>query len=298
MELLWGVCRAISITPHWFRFHVIQPIIVLFMLLLRYRRKVILSNLERSFPQKSHKEHLRIMYLSIRRLCEAIVGTISLAGASKSRKRLLMEWENGAEHYERTKGRDWIAMASHYGCWEYFLLWCSYDTQSTFLAVYHPLKSKVFERFYSRLRALEPTIRQTPMHDTVREYLRTRSEKSNTILGLIADQNPPLRPDSHWFNFLNQETVFFDGAEKLALRFRLPVYFVNVKRLSAGRYSANITELYNGEEELAPNELTERYVRALDEMICQTPELWMWSHKRWKHTRQKQQSLIDFANKR
>lgn len=265
------------------------------MWLVRYRRKVILGNLERSFPELSHKEHLKLMHLNIRRLSEAIVGTISLAGAKPESKGGLIEWDNGEEHLQRTRGKDWIAMASHFGCWEYFLLWCWFDRESTFLGVYHPLKSKVFEQFYIRLRALAPNISLTPMHDTVRCYLRNRQSQSNTILGLIADQNPPLRPDSHWFNFLNQDTVFFDGAEKLALRFNLPVYFVNVRRISAGRFAVKLDQLYDGKEALEPNVLTERYVKALENMIRQRPELWMWSHKRWKHTREKQQKLIDFT---
>lgn len=53
-------------------------------------------------------------------------------------------------------------------------------------------------------------------------------------IGLIADQNPPLRPNSHWFRFLNQDTVFFDGIEKMALKFHMPVYFCRQRRLREG----------------------------------------------------------------
>ena len=30
-------------------------------------------------------------------------------------------------------------------------------------------------------------------------------------------------------------------------------------------------------------EITERYVRRLEQKIREYPDLWMWSHKRWKH---------------
>ena len=104
-------------------------------------------------------------------------------------------------------------------------------------------------------------------------------------LCLIADQNPPKRPDSHWFRFLNQDTIFFDGGEKLALRCHLPVYFVRMDRLRRGRYEMSFVPLYDGVEEVAPNEITERYVRELERVICEQPELWIWSHRRWKHKR-------------
>ena len=41
-------------------------------------------------------------------------------------------------------------------------------------------------------------------------------------------------------------------------------------------------------EEVEPNEITRRYVVALESMIREHPELWLWSHKRWKHNPAKQ----------
>ena len=43
--------------------------------------------------------------------------------------------------------------------------------------------------------------------------------------------------------------------------------------------------LYDGEEAVEPNEITERYVRRLEAEIVAQPELWIWSHRRWKHKR-------------
>ncbi|MDE5622441.1 MAG: lysophospholipid acyltransferase family protein, partial [Alistipes sp.] len=126
------------------------------------------------------------------------------------------------------------------------------------------------------------------MRDCLRFYLRNREKGvggKNLVMGLIADQNPPWRPDSHWFRFLNQDTIFFDGGEKLALRCHLPVYFVKMERLQRGRYRMSFERIYDGEEEVAPNEITGRYVSRLEEMIRERPELWMWSHRRWKHKR-------------
>jgi len=286
LEVLWGFCRAFAWTPYWFRYYVVQPLIVFILMLVRYRRRVLLDNLERSFPGKSRIELLRIMHLFYRTLSEVVVDTMSMAGITPGRGRNLVRWRDGEEHMRRTAGRDWIALASHYGCWEYFPLWCWVDTDQSFMAVYHPLHSPVFEAFYHRLRSVSPVIRQIPMRECVRYYMRHRDEERPKItIGLIADQNPPLRPDSHWFRFLNQDTVFFDGAEKLALRFGLPVYFVHVDRLARGRYEIWFEELYDGVSPVEPNEITERYVRRLEEMIQARPELWMWSHRRWKHRR-------------
>ncbi len=283
LNLLWGFCRGVAWMPIWFRYHLLQPVIVFFMLLIRYRRKVIMGNLEHSFPEKSRKEHLNIMYDYYRILSEVIVDTISLTRARPDNGFPYVTFVNKEEQLRLTQGRDWIAMASHFGCWEYFPMWAWHDPSITFMGVYHPLKHPIFEAFYQRLRALSPNIEQIRMKECVRYYLRHRNTPDrHHLIGLVADQNPGRRPDSHWFNFLNQDTVFFDGAEVLARRFNLPVYFVHNARVAPGRYEARFEEIYDGEQELPEGEITRRYGRLLQEMIRQAPELWMWSHRRWK----------------
>ncbi len=59
------------------------------------------------------------------------------------------------------------------------------------------------ERLYQRLRNYENSM-TVAMKDSLRFYLRNRErgmEGKNLVMGLIADQNPPRRPDSHWFRF-------------------------------------------------------------------------------------------------
>lgn len=283
LDLLWGCCSLVARMPVWFRYHLMQPFIVLIMWLIRYRRRVILSNLERSFPQRSRKELLQIMYRYYRILSEVIVDTISLTRAHPENGFPYIRFRQAEEHVKALNGRDWIAMASHYGCWEYLPMWAWFDPERTFMGVYHPLKSPIFEGFYQRLRAFSSNIAQIRMKECVRYYLRNRAQEGKQFLvGLIADQNPGRRPDSHWFKFLNQDTVFFDGAEKLARRFSLPVYFVHMERMAPGRYEAWFEEIYDGKELLPEGEITRRYAVLLQQMICRKPELWMWSHRRWK----------------
>lgn len=147
------------------------------------------------------------------------------------------------------------------------------------------LRSRVFDELYKRLRS-HANICPVPMAESLRFYLRNREKEidgKNIVMGLIADQNPPRRPDSHWFRFLNRDTIFFDGGEKLALRCGLPVYCCWLRRVKPGYYEMDFDRIYDGEEEVAPHEITERYVRRLEQKIREYPDLWMWSHKRWKH---------------
>ena len=288
LESLWLGARVFAAMPYWFKYYVVENLIfVLLRYCLRYRMKVVKTNLRNSFPEKDERELAVIRRRFYRTLAEIFVDTINLAGLTPEKGRSLLTVKGLEEQKERVGGRDWIAMTAHFGCWEYCSFWGLYDPTQIVVAVYHPLRSRIVEAFYQRLRNGDYAT-TVAMKESLRFYLRNRAGGiggRNLVMGLIADQNPPRRPDSRWFRFLNQDTIFFDGGEKLALRCQLPVYFVKMERLRRGRYEMSFELIYEGKEEVAEYEITQRYVRMLEAEIRRRPELWMWSHRRWKHKR-------------
>ena len=288
LETLWLGARAFAVMPYWFKYYVVENLIFVILYYgLRYRMKVVKTNLRNSFPGKSERELFLLRRKFYYTLAEMFVNTINMADMSEAKVRRMLRIKGFEEQYRAVHGRDWIAMTAHFGCWEYCSLWGVFERSQMVVAVYHPLRSKVVEAFYQRLRNYENSM-TVSMKESLLFYLRNREkgiDGKNLAMGLIADQNPPRRPDSHWFRFLNQDTIFFDGGEKLALRCHLPVYFVKIDRLQRGRYEMSFEPIYDGTEEVAEYEITERYVRKLERMICERPELWMWSHRRWKHKR-------------
>jgi len=288
LESLWIAAKGFAVMPYWFKYHIVENF--LFLLLyhcLRYRRRVVDANLRNAFPEKGDRERAVVRRRFYRTLSEIFVDTINMAHMSEEKVHRVLRVRNLDEHRRAVAGRDWIALSSHFGCWEYSSYWAAYEPSQLLVAVYHPLRSRVVEHLYRRLRnsAYATTV---AMKESLRFYLRNREQGiggKNLVMGLISDQNPPRRPDSHWFRFLNQDTIFFDGGEKLALRCRLPVYFVRMERVKRGCYEMSFDRIYDGEEPVAEHEITERYVRRLEAMIVECPELWMWSHRRWKHKR-------------
>ena len=288
LESLWLGVRVFAVMPYWFKYYVVENLLfVLLYYCLRYRMKVVKTNLRNSFPEKDERELAVIRRRFYYTLAEIFVDTINLADLTPEKGRSLLTVKGLEEQKERVGGRDWIAMTAHFGCWEYCSFWGLYDPTQIVVAVYHPLRSKIVEALYQRLRNGDYAT-TVSMKESLRFYLRNREkgiDGKNLAMGLIADQNPPRRPDSRWFRFLNQDTIFFDGGEKLALRCQLPVYFVKMERLRRGRYEMSFEQIYDGKEEVAEYEITERYVRMLEAEIRRRPELWMWSHRRWKHKR-------------
>lgn len=289
-NLLWCLCWLVSYLPRFIRYGLLRPIVTLVLRIVGYRKKVILRNLRNSFPEKSDKEIKDIMVKYYVTLGEVAINTISLISASSASKRdKLLLCAGTEEHIARNKDTDWVFLAAHYGCWEYYPLWSWKDISTEFMGVYHPLKSPVFEQLFLRIRSFGPNNTLVPMADAVRYYVKNRNHERKIVLGLISDQSPILRADTEWIEFLNQPTAFIDGGARLGVRFGLPVYFSYTKRIKADRYEIEFVEIYDGKEQIEPIEIVRRYAQHLEAMIRECPELWIWSHNRWKHTPQKQE---------
>ncbi len=288
LEFLWSCSRLFAVMPYWFKYYVVENLIFfLLRYLIRYRMHVVMSNLRNSFPEKSDAEIAAIRNGFYWTLAEVAVNTINLAHMTSKKRHSLVQFSDVSNLSKSMRDCDWIALTAHFGCWEYYSFWGDFYPSQMVVAVYHPLRSAVIEELYRRLRNYD-NCTTVAMKECLRFYLRNREQGidgKRLAVGLIADQNPPKRPDSHWFRFLNQDTIFFDGGEKLALRCHLPVYFATMHRTRRGCYRVSFELIYDGEESVAPYEVTERYVRRLEQEISEHPELWMWSHRRWKHKR-------------
>ena len=283
LELLWILCRGFALLPHCIRHYFFGTLCFLLLCdVLHYRRKVIMDNLRRSFPDKSEKELQKICRGTYKNLAEQIINTISQAGVSD---RTLMHRMkvNDAEKIQKEIGdRSAIMLTAHFGPWEAGSTVSLVVPDQTFVAVYHKLTNPVIDELMKRIRQ-HTNVELVDMKHTMRHFIDNRNKRP-IAMGLIADQNPVLRANMHWYKFLHQWTAFFEGGETLALKYHLPVYYFSPKRLSAGHYEGTFTLIYDGEEQVEPFTITERYVRLLENDINANPEMWMWSHRRWKHT--------------
>ncbi len=283
---LYKVCRLLGRLPeNWLYRGLGRLIYFILYRLVRYRVSVVRSNLAHSFPEKSPEERAEIEHRFYHHLAEVFVDTIRLASISRQEILERMVYTNVEEHERRMAGKNWIVAMSHYGSWELTINYvCLSDHR--LLAVYRPLHSKAFDFYYYLVRSRFGT-QPIPMHEIYREVIRSqRPDRQRIGVALIADQTPPIHEIKHWYRFLSQDTPFFAGAEKMARRFHMPIVFMHVRQTRPRHYEAELIPIYDGQEEVSEYEITQRYVEHLEAMIRETPHLWMWSHRRWKHTRQ------------
>ena len=101
-------------------------------------------------------------------------------------------------------------------------------------------------------------------------------------MGLAADQSPGNAQNAYWLNFFGKRTAFITGPEKGARAKDLPVFFAQISKPRRGHYKIEFTLAAQNPQQLPEGELTVRFARYLEEVIARFPDMWLWSHRRWK----------------
>jgi len=274
----------ITLLPFRVLYLLSDVIYILIYHLIGYRREVVEKNLKNAFPDKSPEELNMIGKGFYRHLCDLIVETLKIMQMSPAA--ISRRFDTGTLSqfdYLYREGKDIVALCGHYNNWEWFAA-IQISASFQIITIYKPLKNRYFDRFILNLRTKYGTI-ATPMQNILRELVRCRKENIRTISGFLADQTPPPDENAYWTTFLNQETGFFRGAEKIAVKYDMPVIFVYPVKTGRGYYKLEAKVISEHPKDEAPDQITSRYSEILEELIRSKPEYWLWSHRRWKHKR-------------
>ena len=76
------------------------------------------------------------------------------------------------------------------------------------------------------------------------------------------------------------------GTERIAIKNHQAIFFLEVSHKKRGYYEAEFKLITRKPEELKEYEATDIYHQMLEASIRRQPELWLWSHNRWKRTRE------------
>ncbi|MEE4213790.1 MAG: lysophospholipid acyltransferase family protein [Bacteroidales bacterium] len=247
-----------------------------------YRKQVVMNNLSNAFPEKSGKELKTTAKKFYRHLSDLFIEVLKLQHMKASEIRERYKLINPELFDKELKeGRSTIAVFGHYGNWEWIIS-LPLSIQYRTIMVYKPLSNKYFDRYFHRFRS-QYGVELVQMAKTGRTLYRYEEEGINTLVGLLADQTPPRREIQYWTKFLNQDTPVYLGIEKLSNKFNMTVVFLHIDKVRRGYYEIRPEIISAQASELAPYELTEKHVSLLEEQIKRRPELWLWSHRRWKH---------------
>ena len=249
-----------------------------------YRKEVTIRNLQRSFPEKSEAEIKQISKEFYRYFCDLFLETFKTLTISKSSMLRHCAWKPGAkEVFDRywNEKRSVIIVMGHFGNWEWAGNTFSLTSKTQLFVVYHPLSNKYFNRLMYKMRTHFGT-RLIAMNDTFKDMVRYKALTSGTAF--IADQTPTPE-NAFWTTFLNQETPVFRGTERIARKLNYPVIYVSLKRIKRGYYTMDAEVLVEEPQKTSDGEISALHTAKLEKDIIEQPEIWLWTHKRWKHRR-------------
>jgi len=248
--------------------------------IVRHRHQVISDQLAKVFPDKSAAERTVIHKRFLRNFCDVMVEVLKSASMSAPDMSKHVRILNlSLAHDYLAAGQSVMFVTSHLCNWEWLLQGVAAQLGYPIDAAYKPLHDQWAERLMLGIRSRFGA-RLIPAKELLADFLRRRAVIR--VVAMNADQAPVSTDKRFWTQFLGQETAFYVGAEQIARATRLPMMYLVMRRVSRGYYDVEIKQLWDGRETVQPNAITERYARACEIDVLESPADWLWSYRRWR----------------
>ncbi|WP_299201185.1 lysophospholipid acyltransferase family protein [Brumimicrobium sp.] len=258
--------------------------IVYFLLyyIVGYRKKVVRENLQNSFPELTREERAAIEKKFYKHFADFLVEStksLSISNKAIQERCALINPEEVHKYYDQ--GKDVIVLCGHYNNWEYYAVGIAQQMKHKTIAAYRPLKNKFFDR-----KILNSRQRYGMKMLSMREIPRffAQNEKTTPILSvMVNDQSPGDPKSAYWNTFLNQDTGWMKGAEKLAKKYDQVILFGAIRKKKRGFYEVSFSPISEDIKKERDGFVLDKHAEYLEMVIREHPQYWLWSHRRWKH---------------
>lgn len=284
--------KAFSYLPFWIIYGLSDFFYTIVYHVIGYRKKVVYTNLRKSFPNKSEAEIKDIAKKFFRHFCDMSLESIKLHSISNKQldKRISFSGLDKVKEYYN-KGKSVIIFGMHYNNWEWNASSQRFADHQLMM-IYNPVRNNMeMERFVLNMRERFGG-KSVPVHQSARVAMQFDRDKKPGALWLAADQTP-FQTSKFWTTFLNQETGFFQGPDKIAVKTNQPVFFGHFQKKSRGQYHTDFIELFPEPSKETPETILMTYIEMVERTIKKEPQYWLWSHRRWKHKRLDDTPLLD-----
>lgn len=250
-----------------------------------YRHKVVVDNLKRVFPEASNQQidiWVKEFYLH---LCDTFMESIKLLGISdKEVDRRIKVHNAGIVDKAISDGNSVVLFLGHYGNWELVpAITRHFHNDAKMVQIYHPLRDKVIDQLMLKIRSRFGS-ESIPMANTYRRLVEIERDGSRFVSGFISDQRPQGHHTDNWMDFLGIKTDYITGGEVIGNRLKCKYIYLDVEPIGRGIYNMTFEEILpidDGKE----FPYTRSYMKMLEATIRRNPPYWLWSHKRFSHTK-------------
>ena len=277
---LWIISKLPFRLFYWFS----DCIYILVYYIIGYRKKIVRNNILIALPHESEEKRLVIEKKFYQHMCDMfleMIKTMSISSEEMKERFKITNIELLKEYEQKNKSI--ILLAAHYASWEW-LLSINESTSFKCYGVYKKVNNKYFD---AKVRAIRSKFKSILVTTDNTIALINDNEKNGvmSLYGLASDQSPQVHKTFHWQEFMGITVPVHTGAEMLAKRYDLEVVFAKVKKVKRGYYEATFVPIANNPKSIPDYEITDAYLKEVEQQILEAPEFYFWTHKRWKHRR-------------
>ena len=280
--LVYPIIWLISILPFSILYLISDFFYVLIYYVFGYRKKVVLYNLTLAFPEKKLDELKKIRKKFYHHFIDIFVEMIKSFTISEKNLKRRYTFKNIEliQHLEK-KGKSIILMGSHYANWEWVFIMNTY-VNCKGVAAYSKIENKYFDKTIRKSRgrfgtALVKTGKLIELLDF------NKKNNITAIYGLLSDQSPMVKKTKYWNTFLGVTVPIHTGAEFLAKKNDFAVVMLKTTKLKRGYYTSEFQLLAENPKDYKDYDITDIFLREVENQIYAAPEYYFWTHKRFKH---------------
>ncbi|GAB6281348.1 MAG: lysophospholipid acyltransferase family protein [Ignavibacterium sp.] len=255
----------------------------MFFYFIPIRKKVVIQNLQKAFPNYSDKKIKKIAFNTYNSFAIVLIEILSIPKLDSKTICSLIKFENIDLVKEKYKsGNGLILMTAHFANWEWMALAMGLQLNIPINVIVKNQQNSFVNSWLNNART-KWNNKVIPLGASIKNVF-VQLKKGN-IVAMVADQRGPKYGNR--VNFFDIPTCVFDGPATLALRTNAPLLIGFAVRQKDFSYNVTMYEIdldnlpENDEEKI--REINQRHMKKLEEYISNYPEQWLWMHKIWKY---------------
>lgn len=268
----------LSLLPLTFLYGIASLLFVVMYHIVGYRKKVVRSNMSNAFPDWNKDELDQNTTAFYKQFSRMLLESLKVLSISKTKAKAHLHFKNlDLLNSLYNNDENVILYGAHMGNWEWFAFYPLY-IKHQFVSFYQEQSNSYFNELSILMRERFGNI-CIESRSAYKQLLEMNRKGTKTLAYMLADQSPMVNSGKEWTNFLGQSTAFLQGAERISRKAGHKLIYPFVRMPSRGQYEVEFIEIST---EGSTNDVISRYAQLLEENIRSQPELWLWSHRRWK----------------
>jgi KDO2-lipid IV(A) lauroyltransferase len=248
-----------------------------------YRKKVVLENLKLSFPEKSNEELKLMSKKFFKHFMDLLMESVK--AFSISEKQILKRYAYKNPELVNNlfkQGRSIALVGAHQANWEWSIS-LPLVLDIPLVGAYTKLNNRFFEKAVRDSREKFGVV-GFKTSEMVKGMKKNLVEHKQAAYILLSDQSPQPHKTFYWREFFHTKVPVHTGAEMLSKKFDLAVVNYVTRKVKRGYYETEFQLITDTPKDFDDYQITDKYIDITEKNIRQQPELYLWSHKRYKHS--------------